>query len=115
MSSVPAGYATIVDLFGTGDVAGLGTTTGTAAYRAHLFPPGKKAVQISFVTSATATINLQNSLDRTTYFNVLIATNTSVIAEVDSMVPYWRINVTSHSTSGTGSGAAMVARMAQVL
>ena len=113
--SYPESVPQVVDLFSTGDVSGLGTTTGTAAYRAIAFPAGKKAVQVSFVTSATATVNVQNSLDRTTWFNVLIATNTGVLAEVDSAVPYWRVNVTSHTTSGTGTSAAMVARIAQSL
>ena len=115
MSIGPDKLATPIDMFRTGDTAGYGTTTGTAAYAAIGMPPGKKAVQVSFVTSATATINVQNSIDRTTWFNVLIATNTAVLGEVDSVVPYWRINVTSHATSGTGSGAAMVARIAQLL
>ena len=115
MALGPTKVPTVIDLFRTGDTSGFGTTTGTAAYAALVLPPGKKAVQVSFVTSATATINVQNSLDRTTWFNVLIATNTSVIAEVDSVVPYWRINVTSHTTSGTGASAAMVARIAQLI
>lgn len=114
MSLGPNTVPTVIDMFRVGDTAGLGTTTGTAAYAAITLPDGKKAVQISFVTSATATVKLQNSLDRTTWFDVLIATNTSVMAEVDSVVPYWRINVTSHTTSGTGA-AAMVARIAQKL
>ena len=113
MSLGPDKVPTVLDMFRTNGTAGLGTTTGTGAYDAFTLPEGKKAVQISFVTSATATINLQNSLDRTTWFNVLIATNTSVLAEVDSVVPYWRINVTSHTTSGTGTTAAMVARISQ--
>ena len=118
MSLGPTTVPTVFDLFrgasgSNADVAGLGTTTGTAAYAAITLPPGRKAVQVSFVTSATATINVQNSNDKVTWFNVLIATNTSILAETDSVVPYWRINVTSHTTSGTGSGAAMVANIAQ--
>ena len=119
MSIGPTTVPAVMDLFrGTSgsnaDVAGLGTTTGTAAYGAVVFPPGKKAVQISFVTSATAQITLQNSIDRVTWFNVVVATNTSSLYEIDSVVPSWRINVTSHATSGTGAGAAMTAQMCQV-
>lgn len=114
MSLGPTNVPLSLDLFRTGDNVGFGTTTGTAAYAALTLPKGKKALQISFVTSATATVNIQNSCDRVTWFNVLIATNTSVIAETDdTTIPFWRVNVTSHTTSGTGSGAAMVARVSQ--
>lgn len=114
MSLGPNNVPQSLDLFRTGDATGYGTTTGTAAYAALTLPAGKKALQISFVTSATATVNIQNSLDKVSWFNVLIATNTSVLAETDdTTVPFWRVNVTAHTTSGTGSSAAMVARIAQ--
>lgn len=115
MTMGPDKVASVVDMFRTRGTAGLGTTTGTSAYDAIVFPPGKKSVQVSFVTSATATVNVQNSHNRVAWFNVLIATNTSVLAEVDSVVPYWRINVTAHATSGTGADALIHASIAQLL
>lgn len=118
MSMDPTKMATVFDMFraasGTGsDNVGLGTNTGTAAYGIIPLPPGKKAVQVSLVTSATVTLNVQNSLDKTNWFNVYISTNTSAIVELESVVPFWRLNVTSHTTSGTGTTAAMVATIAQ--
>lgn len=112
MSLGPDKVPYVIDLFQVNGTGGLGATTGTRAYDAFTVPPGKKAVQISLVTSATATLNLQNSVDRSNWFNVLITTDASVLAEIDSVVPHWRLNVTSHATSGTGSSALMVARLA---
>lgn len=108
MSLDPSKIAFPIDMF-----SGTGTATGTQAGAALGFPPGKKAVAISLVTSATATVKIQNSLDKTNWFDVMVTTNTSVAAEVDSVFPFWRVNVTSHSTSGTGTGAAMAAVIAQ--
>lgn len=113
MSLDPSKIAFPLDLFTVSGTSGLGTATGTRACDTFALPPGKKAVQISLVTSATVTLNIQNSLDKANWFNVLITTNASVLAEVDSVVPFWRLNVTSHTTSGTGSGAAMVAMITQ--
>lgn len=115
MTMGPDKVATVIDMFRTRGTAGLGTTTGTSAYDAIVFPPGKKSVQVSFVTSATATVNVQFSHDRVAWFNLLIATNTNVQGETDSVVPYWRINVTAHATSGTGTTAAIHASIAQLL
>ena len=50
---------------------GLGTSTGTRAGLALGLPPGRKAVQISVVTSATQTIQIQNSLNKTNWFWVV--------------------------------------------
>lgn len=108
MSLDPSKIAFPIDLF-----SGTGTTTGTQAGVAYGLPPGKKAVQISFVTSATVTAKIQNSLDKANWFDVITTTNTSLLAEVDSVVPYWRVNVTAHATSGTGSNAPMVAMITQ--
>lgn len=110
MSFDPSKLAFPQDLF-----SGTGTATGTQAGAAFGLPAGRKAVAISLVTSATATVKLQNSIDKTNWFDVMVTTNTSVGAEVDSVFPFWRVNVTSHSTSGTGTSAAMVALIAQVL
>lgn len=111
MSLGPNTVATVLDLFN-----GNGTTTGTRAEAAFTLPPGKKAIQVSLVTSATVTVKVQNSLDRVTWFDVTSSTAPAqnLIAEVDSVVPNWRVNVTSHTTSGTGT-AALVASIAVVL
>ena len=118
MSLDPSKMATVFDLFrgtsGTNtDNVGFGTQTGTGAYGIVALPPGKKAVQIALVTSATVTLNVQNSLDKSNWANAIISTNSSAVWEVDSVVPYWRLNITAHATSGTGTTAAMVASIAQ--
>lgn len=113
MAMDPSKLPAVLDLFQTNGTSGLGTQTGTKAYDSFALPPGKKAVQIALVTSATVTLNIQNSLDNTNFVNVISSTNSSAIWEVDSVVPFWRLNITSHTTSGTGSGAAMVARITQ--
>ena len=111
MSTGPDKVPVVIDLFQINGTGGHGATTGTRAYDAFTLPAGKKAVQFSFVSSATATLNLQNSVDRSTWFNVLITTDSNVLAEIDSVVPHWRVNVTSHTTSGTGSAASLVGRL----
>jgi hypothetical protein len=110
MSLGPDTIPAVFDLLDGG-----GTSTGTRAGLARGLPPGRKAVQISVVTSATQTIQVQNSLDKTNWFNVILATNTSLLAEVDSVVPYWRVNISVHATSGTGASAATVAQIAQLV
>jgi hypothetical protein len=71
---------------------------------------------VSLVTSATVTVKVQNSVDKVTWFDVSSSTALAqnFIAELESVVPHWRVNVTSHTTSGTGT-AAMVAQIAQLL
>jgi hypothetical protein len=112
MSMDPSKMAVAVDLL-TVNGTSKATSTGTRAFDAVGLPPGKKAVQISLVTSATVTLNLQHSLDKTNWFSVYISTNSSAVVEVDSVVPFWRINCTAHATSGTGSDAAMTALITQ--
>lgn len=112
MSMDPSKLAVTVDLL-TVNGTSQATGTGTRAFDVVGLPPGKKAVQISLVTSATVTLNLQNSLDKSNWFNVYISTNASAMVEVDSVVPFWRINCTAHATSGTGSSAAMTALITQ--
>ena len=95
--------ATPIDLFN-----GNGTTTGTRAEPFIALPPGKKALSIFTVGSSTLTIKVQNSVDKTNWFDVTSSTpasttGVSLLAEVDSVVPFWRVNVTSHTTSGTGT------------
>ena len=113
MSLGPNTVATPIDLF-----HGNGTTTGTRAETVGIFPPGKKAIQVNSVGSSTLTIKIQNSIDRVNWFDVTSSTPASttgvqLLAEVDSVVPYWRVNVTSHTTSGTGT-LGMSALMAQL-
>lgn len=94
-----------IDLF-----SGSGATTGTRAGSTFTLPGGKKAVQVSLTTSATCTIKVQNSIDGTNWFDVTSSTVApGIIAEVDSEIPRWRVNVTSHTTSGTGN--VMVAQI----
>lgn len=108
MSIGPDKIAYTQDLF-----SGTGTTTGTQAGATFKIPPGKKAIQVSLVTSATATVKVQNSVDGTNWFDITSSTVApGYLGEVDSVVPNWRVNVTSHTTSGTGSNAAMVAVIA---
>lgn len=95
--------ATPVDLFN-----GNGTTTGTRAEAFIALPPGRKAISVFAVTSSTLAIKIQNSVDKTNWFDVTSSspastTGVSLLAEVDSVVPFWRVNVTSHTTSGTGT------------
>lgn len=110
MSLAPDKVAFAIDMLN-----GNGTATGTQTGPVQGFPPGKKAVQISLVTSATVTTKIQNSIDKTNWFDVVASTNVSLMAEVDSVVPYWRASITSHTTSGTGTTAPIVAYMAQLL
>ena len=113
MSLGPNTMATPIDLFD-----GAGATTGTRAGQGKAFPPGRKAIQVNSITSSTLTIKIQNSIDQTTWFDVTSSspastTGVQLLAEVDSAVPFWRVNVTSHTTSGTGT-AAMTAIIAQL-
>ena len=106
MSLSPQTIPTVVDLFD-----GAGTATGTRAGIAKAFPPGRKAISVTLVTSATLTLKIQNSVDQTNWFDVSSSTvSGSFLAEADSVVPWWRVNVTSHTTSGTGN--VMYASMA---
>ena len=108
MSFDASKMATPVDL-----LYGNGTATGTQAGQPTGLPPGIKAVQISVVTSATLTAKIQNSIDKVNWFDVVIATNTSLLAEVTSQVPFWRANITSHTTSGTGTSVPIVVLITQ--
>jgi hypothetical protein len=108
MSIGPDKVPYVIDLFG-----GAGATTGVRAGSTFTLPPGKKAIQLSLVTSATLTVKIQNSLDKTNWFDVTSSTVApGFLAELDSVVPHWRVNVTSHTTSGTGSSAPIVAQIA---
>lgn len=109
MATGPDKVPTVIDLFNGG-----GTSTGTRAGAAYTLPAGKKAVQVSIATSGTLTVKIQNSVDRTNWFDVSSSTvSPGYLGEVDSVVPHWRVHVTAHTTSGTGS-AAIVAQIAHV-
>lgn len=88
---------------------GNGTTTGTRAEPAITLPPGKKAIAVTLVTSATCTVKIQNSVDSITWFDVSSSTvstvgaNGTFAAEVESAFPLWRVQVSAHTTSGTGN------------
>ena len=109
MSLGPDTVATVFDLFN-----GNGTTTGTRAVAAITLPPGKKAIQVGLTTSATLTLKIQNSVDKVTWFDISSSTvSPGILAEVDSVVPHWRVHVTAHTTSGTGNN--MYASIAQLV
>ena len=110
MSLSPQTVPTVIDLFD-----GNGTTTGTRAGQSKAFPPGRKAISVTLVTSATLTLKIQNSVDQTNWFDVSSSTvaSASYLAEADSVVPWWRVNVTAHTTSGTGN--IMYASIAQLI
>lgn len=114
MSLGPNTVPTVIDLFN-----GNGTATGTRAETSIALPPGRKAVQVGLTTSATCTVKIQNSLDKVTWFDISSSTVSaagaqgSFIAEVDSVIPHWRVQVSAYTTSGTGN--IMYASIAQLL
>lgn len=114
MSLGPTTVPTVFDLFN-----GNGTTTGTRAESPIVLPAGKKAVQVGLTTSATCTVKVQNSIDRITWFDISSSTVSTVgaggsfLAELESVVPYWRVQVSAHTTSGTGN--IMYASVAQLI
>lgn len=111
MSLGPTTVPATFDLFAGGASPIVGTTqTGTRAGPSIVLPAGQKALQISMVTSATMVVKIQNSCDNNNWFDVSSAT-ASVLAELNSTVPFWRVNVTSHTTSGTGT-ASIIAGIA---
>lgn len=90
------------------------TPTGTGATPGGpvLLPPGKKVIQVVISASATMSLKIQNSLDAVTWFDVSTSTsNQSYIAEVDSAVPFWRMNITAWTTALGTSVAKIAQRM----
>src|SRR2546422_7038357 len=51
----------------------------------------------------SVTVKVQNSLDKTTWFDVTSSTAPAqnLIAEMESVVPFWRVNVTSQDRKST--------------
>ena len=103
MSLAPDTLPAVIDLF-----SGTGTSTSTGAGVAFALPAGKKAIQVSLVTSATMTVKIQNSVDNANWFDVSSSTvSPGYLAETDSVVKWWRVNVTAVTTTGTGTANAV--------
>lgn len=100
----------LIDLFN-----GNGTATGTRAENPNgnfglPLPYGAKAIAVTLVTSATLTLKIQNSGDKQTWFDVSSSTVStagaqgSFVADIaPTAIPWWRVNITAHTTSGTGN------------
>lgn len=109
MSMDPSKVPYVFDLFN-------GTGTGlssTGAGPTIVLPPGKKAIQQINPSTAVGTVKIQNSIDGTTWFDVTSQAGTaSTIAEVDSVIPKWRVNVTVFTTAAAAANP-FVALIAQ--
>lgn len=98
---------------------GTGTSiTTTGAGPVVVLPPGKKVIQVVMPSTSTLTVKVQNSLDGTTWFDITSSTvatagvaNGAILAEVDSAVPKWRVNVTSFTALGVGTNCASIAAL----
>ncbi len=113
MSMSPSNMPHVFNLVSLGGLTGTATGVGSTV----VLPAGKKALQVSLPTSATATIKVQNSIDGTTWFDVSSSTvatqgvaGGSFLAEIDSQVPKWRANITAYTTATL----ALVAQVAIV-
>mgnify|MGYP001572225379 CR=1 FL=1 len=102
MSMSPANMPYTFNLVSLGGLSGTATGVGTTI----MIPGGKKTIQVSLPTSATATIKVQNSLDGVTWFDVSSSTvatqgvaGGSFIGESESNAPRWRANITAYTTS----------------
>lgn len=89
-------------------VALLASQTPAAALNAQKgvkLPAGKKSFQVDIQT--TAVILLQASNDDVTYYTMATFTNAagSGLTEIDSAIPFWRVN---NSSWGAGSIGATV-------
>jgi len=101
--------------------SGTGTSiTSTGAGAAVMLPPGKKVIQVAMPGTSTMTVKIQNSLDGTTWFDVTSSTvatqnvaQGAVLAEIDSYIPKWRVNVTSFTALGVGTNCAQIAALLQ--
>lgn len=93
-----------------------GAVTTTGAGTIVALPPGRKAIQVNMGTGIVATLKIQNSIDKTNWFDVTTnsTANAGNIYEVDSAVPYWRSNFTVLTTAAT-AGSPFVAVVTQVI
>jgi hypothetical protein len=105
----PSKVAFVFDLYG-----GTGTgITSTGAGAAVKLPPGKKAIQVTMTTTSTMTVKIQNSVDGNNWFDISSSTvaSASYLAEVDSVVPNWRVHVSSYAWAGAGTNVASIAQL----
>lgn len=117
MSFGPDKVVVPFDLYG-----GTGTSiTSTGAGAAVKLPPGKKVVQVVMPATSTLTAKIQNSLDGSTWFDVTSSTvatqgvaQGAVLAEIDSAIPLWRVNITSFASLGVGTNCASIAQLPPV-
>ena len=109
MSLDPSKIPFVFDLFN-----GTGTSlSSTGAGPVITLPAGKKAIQVVSPSTAVGTIKIQNSVDRVTWFDVTSQAGTaSYLAEVDSSVPNWRVNMTVFTTAAAAANP-FVALIAQ--
>ena len=109
MSLGPDKIATVFDLFG-----GTGTgVTSTGAGAVTILPPGKKAIQVFIPATSTLTLKIQNSVDGSNWVDVSSSTvaTASYVAEVDSVIPKWRVDITSFARAGAGTLVASIAQL----
>lgn len=84
---------------------GTGTSlSSTGAGTVVMLPPGKKVIQTVNPSTAVGTLKIQNSVDGITWFDVSSQAGTaSYLAEVDSAVPKWRVNMTVFTTAAAAA------------
>ena len=85
--------------------SGTGTSlSSTGAGAAVSLPPGKKVIQTVNPSTAVGTLKIQNSVDGVTWFDVSSQAGTAAyLAEVDSAVPKWRVNMTVFTTAAAAA------------
>lgn len=113
MSFDPSKVAIPFDLFN-----GTGTSiTSTGAGGVLTLPAGRKVLCVAMPTTSTMTVKIQNSIDGNTWFDVSSSTVAAAgaqgayMAEVDSAVPKWRVNITSFAALGVGTNVAQIAQV----
>jgi hypothetical protein len=75
-------------------------------------PPGNKVVSVTISATATMSVKIQNSLDKANWFDVSTSTSgQSVLYEVNSGVPFWRMNITAWTTALGTSWCTIAQRM----
>lgn len=98
---------------------GTGTSiTSTGATPVITLPAGRKVICVAMPGTSTMTVKVQNSIDGNTWFDVSSSTVSTVgvaqgayMAEVDSAVPKWRVNITSFAALGVGTNVAQIAQV----